>query len=191
MMNRPNVVNLQGNHELWALPLLHPLLEIHFSEYGILGYRRYPFKKIYFGFQDWLSVGGMATLEGFVQLTKKEIAALLTYIESWAFYKDITVGGNRYILSHSGLHRPDTILEALPYIGGDEWTFAELDYNQKYFPDHDNIYLVTGHNPTRQFGNDYTGKIYRNKNHIVVDTGTVLGDDTGCICLDTGEEFYV
>jgi serine/threonine protein phosphatase 1 len=161
MMRRDNIINLQGNHELWALPLLRPLKEIDFFEYGgILAYRRYPFKRACFRLDDWLSVGGMATLEGLANLSQKEAGEIIRYIESWKFYADITVAGKRYILSHAGLSDPDTPLEDLPYIGKDEWTFnSETDYNERYFPDIDDIYLVTGHVSTEYINSEYRGKI--------------------------------
>ena len=185
MMKRKNIINLQGNHELWALPFIRPLKKIDFSAYGILGYRRYPFKNSYARLDDWLNVGGMTTLEGLVNIPRNEAAGIIDYIDSWGFHRDITVCQNRYILSHAGLHEPDTILEKLFYIGAEEWTLSKgLDYRKRYFPEHENIYLVTGHVPT-------DGKILRKNNHIVVDTGTIFNNPTGCLCLETDEEFYV
>ena len=37
----------------------------------------------------------------------------------------------------------------------------------------------------------YAGRIYRQNRHIALDCGAVFGHALGCICLDTGEEFYV
>ena len=59
------------------------------------------------------------------------------------------------------------------------------------FCDNDDLYIlgdaiwVTGHYPT----ND--GKVWRGNGHIRIDTGCVFGGNLCCICLETGEEFYV
>ncbi|MCL2109596.1 MAG: hypothetical protein FWH20_09675 [Oscillospiraceae bacterium] len=112
MMKDPNIINLKGNHELWALPLIHPLKKINFSDCEILGYRKYPFKKSYMRLGDWLGFGGMTTLEGLVNISHKEVEKIIDYIDSWGFYTDITVGEN------------------LPLISEEKWTFSiDLDYN--------------------------------------------------------------
>jgi hypothetical protein len=75
----------------------------------------------------------------------------------------------------------------------DDWTFSTSyhKYDYCYFPGEGDVYLVTGHNPTESIKREYSGKIYRNLNHIVIDTGTDRGLPTGCLCLETDEEFYV
>lgn len=193
MMNYENIVNLQGNHELWGLPFLRPLKTINFFEYGgILGYKRYPFRGWQMCFGDWLGVGGLSTLEDFAGLPQREATKIIDYIDSWGFYKNITIGKNRYILSHAGIYEYDTPLDELVLISPEEWTFnIDFDYGVRYFPEYDNIYNVMGHTPTEQINPKYRGRIYREKNHIVVDTGTIWGRDTGCLCLETDEEFYV
>ena len=40
-------------------------------------------------------------------------------------------------------------------------------------------------------GEEHRGRIYRKNNHIAIDIGAAFGEAMGCVCLDTGEEFYV
>ena len=49
---------------------------------------------------------------------------------------------------------------------------------------------MTGHTPTGLIEKASAGRIYRKNNHIAIDCGAVFGNPLGCICLDTGEEFY-
>ena len=194
MMRRKNVINLQGNHEFWALPLLRPLMKISFEDYGVIGYRNYRFGKVDCDLGSWLSFGGDVTFEQFVSLPKSEIAELLDYMSGWGFYMDITVNGKRYIMSHSGVHDyHSSVLAKLHKVSPREWTFNRrgIYYHCRYFSEHDNVYLVTGHIASERIDPNFRGKIFRSENHIVVDTGTTYGRSTGCLCLETNEEFYV
>ena len=63
-------------------------------------------------------------------------------------------------------------------------------------PEYEKIYcldkiIVTGHTPTGLIDKDYSGRIYKNNNHIAIDCGAVFDKPLGCIRLDDLEEFYV
>ena len=68
-----------------------------------------------------------------------------------------------------------------------DFLFSRLEYDKVYFPDK---ILVTGHTPTGLIDPAYAGRIWKNNNHIAIDCGAVFGGPLGCICLDTGEEYY-
>jgi serine/threonine protein phosphatase 1 len=87
MINRKNVINLQGNHEFWALPLLKPLTKINFADYGILAYKDYDFGKTHCDFRSWLSFGGLFTLEQFVSIPQNELASCSNTSNHGAFTK--------------------------------------------------------------------------------------------------------
>jgi hypothetical protein len=65
---------------------------------------------------------------------------------------------------------------------------ADCDFSKKYFTD---AILVTGHTPTFNIGEEWRGKVFRGNNHLAIDTGGVFGGAFCCVCLDTGEEFYI
>ena len=65
---------------------------------------------------------------------------------------------------------------------------AKINYDHVYF---DDVFLVTGHTPTLLIDKTFKGKILRKNNHIAIDTGDAFGGLLSCICLDTGEEFYI
>ena len=193
MSMRANVIPLMGNHEYIACDILKEFL------FDFDGLTRESLKK-HFGWEsehiselitDWFAIGGKPTFEGFVKLPLDDREALYEYLLEFSLYETVKVNGSRYILTHSGL--PDG---ATPYNLKDfdayDFNTAGIDYNRKYFGD--DIFIVTGHCPTKNFKDidaAYRGRIYRANNHIAIDTGAVFGESMGCLCLDTGEEFYV
>jgi hypothetical protein len=68
-----------------------------------------------------------------------------------------------------------------------DFVTATVDYDKQRFSD---AILVTGHTPTFKIGEEWRGKVYRENNHLAIDTGGVFGGTFACVCLDTGEAFY-
>ena len=68
-----------------------------------------------------------------------------------------------------------------------DFIMGKPEYEKKYFEDR---IIITGHTPTAFIDTNYHGRIWRGNNHIAVDCGAVFGNALGCICLETGEEFY-
>ena len=99
----------------------------------------------------------------------------------------IAVNNKTYILTHSGLPI-GTKTDNLGIFPPHAFMTAEAIYHKRYFKD---AYLVTGHTPTFKIDESFRGKLYKEQNHIAIDTGAVFGQTMGCICLDTHEEFYV
>ena len=139
-------------------------------------------------FAKWLSEGGMTTVTEFRSLSEEAQTDVLEFIrDEFVAYDEIKAGDNTYVLVHAGL--PDFKKEK-PL---DEYTIKELitatpDFSRTYF---DDKILVTGYTPTFEYSEDYRGRIYRRNGQIGINCGVAEGEDLACLCLDTGEEFYV
>lgn len=188
MMMRPNVYPIMGNHEEIALRFLPRLIqEITDENCSLME------EMIEDGLTIWLNMdGGDTTVKEFAKLSKEEKCDVLDYLQyDLRLYDIVEVNRTRYVLCHQGL--PDgATLDKL--IGHNDYSpidfiSASLDPNKQYFDN--KTYLVTGHTPTMTFGEKYKGKIIRNKNNILIDTGAVMDGNLACLCLDTGKEYYI
>jgi serine/threonine protein phosphatase 1 len=192
MSMRPNIIPILGNHEYAAHEILRQLSQVYIKDGSI---KKKPGSDINietfaFEVQTWLDIGGGPTLQGFMRLPEDEKEFMLEYLEEFSLYEMIKVNGTKYLLTHIGLPKgaTDTNLnrfDAYDFIA-DPDTYT--DYTKQYF---DDIVLVTGHLPTLHIGEEYRGRIYHANNHLAIDTGGVFGEKFACVCLDTGEEFYV
>lgn len=177
-MERPNVVCLAGNHEHMAMKCL---------KY----FNGEPLKLTYGAYADlanWADNGGSTTAEEFRQLDKEIKDRVMDYIGDFELYEELDINGREYIIVHGGLgnFEPDKPLyEYAP----EELFWTRADYRKPYFRDK---FVVTGHTPTQIIENNpRPGYIYRVNNHIAIDCGAGMGERLGCICLESGEEFYV
>lgn len=66
--------------------------------------------------------------------------------------------------------------------------YRETDYDCVYDED---VIMVSGHSPTGLIDPAFAGRILRRNNHIAIDCGAVFGYPLDCLCLETGESFYV
>lgn len=135
---------------------------------------------------DWVQNGGQSTINEFMQLEQEEKEGILEYLEEFSMYETVEVEGKKYILVHAGLRDFDPEKDLDEY-EPEDLLFDEADYSKKYFKD---TYLVTGHTPTFRIDEESRGVIYKNKNHIAIDCGAEYGEGLGCICLETGKEYY-
>lgn len=177
LMNRNNVVVLRGNHDYVAYKLLSEYIKAN-SYTDIISYAN--------DYIAWLSDGGKATYNGFLNLRKNEQKRLLKYLESLPVYHELTVNGNSFFLSH-------TVPEKEKMLNFDrcswqDFILGEPEYEKCYFNEK---YIVTGHTPTGLIDEKYIGRIYRKNNHIAIDCGACFGGRLGCISLDDLTEFYV
>lgn len=176
MMTHENMKFMIGNHEYAALRMLDLLVH---SPPDMLC-KIYP-KDYYF----WMLNGGEPTLKAFWDLSAKKKKEIIKYIGLSQTREILTVGGRKFHLSHTlpEYYPGRTVCEA----GYRDFIFGEPDYGMKYA---DDMYFVTGHTPTALIDPVYRGRIYQKNNHIAIDCGSVFKNPLGCICLDTGEEFY-
>ena len=135
----------------------------------------------------WEKEGGSSTLKAFGKLSQEDKEFIIDYIEEFSLYDVITINNQTYILTHSGLPEGAT-LENLDEYDAYDFIMTKTDYNKIYF---DDAILVTGHWPVMTDEGKLSGKVWRGNNHLRIDTGCVFGGTLSCVCLDTGEEFYV
>jgi serine/threonine protein phosphatase 1 len=189
MSMRANVIPIMGNHEYAAHEILKQLSLVDITEESI---KRKPgsaidIKTFMLEINDWVGIGGAPTMKDFIQLPEDEREHFIEYLEEFSLYEMVNVNGDVYILTHSGLPERAT-KRNLHHYDAYDFATASTDYGKQYF---DDAFLVTGHCPTFNIDEEYRGLIYRKHNHIAIDTGAAFGEAMGCVCLDTGEEFYV
>ena len=183
MMRRPNVIPLIGNHEYMALSCLRILMQ-EITEESIADLS----EDVITGFLEWQNVGGQTTIDEFHKLCRTDKEDVIEYLGEFELYEEVECGGKQFVLVHAGLENfsPGRSLEDYEL---HEMIFKVPDYFFTYYPDK---YLVTGHSPTFNIDdNPNSGKIYKANNHIAIDCGSGFGGKLGCICLDTGEEYYI
>lgn len=185
MMMHFNIIPILGNHEYMAINCMKFLCqEITEESINIID------ESIIRGLMEWQNVGGQVTIDEFHKLNTEEKQDIIEYIEEFSLYEEVKVNGKDYVMVHAGLlnFELDRPLEDYHYY---ELLFKVPNYNRVYYPDK---YLVTGHLPTRCIQeNNHQDKIFRENNHIAIDCGSACKGDggrLGCICLETGEEFY-
>ena len=134
---------------------------------------------------EWLSEGGKNTVEGFRSLDEDMREGVIDYLSDMALYEEATIKGVRYILVHAGIadFDPSTPLdEYMP----EDFISEPLDPNGKYF---DDAIIIAGHTPTSKLGGN--GRIIHADGIKLIDCGASEGGHLACLCLETGEEFYV
>ncbi|WP_409968951.1 metallophosphoesterase [Bengtsoniella intestinalis] len=183
IMGRDNVFMLLGNHEQIALACLEVLGQ-EITEESIANLEAATTDMLV----EWLyNLGGQATLDGFSKLSQPDKEAVLAYLEELPLYEEFEINGQTYLLVHGGLENfaPDKEMDDYT---ADELIWHRIDYGRRYF---DDKMIMTGHTPTRNIDGHHVDRIYQNNGHIAMDCGAGFGGVLGCICLNTGEEFYV
>ena len=175
MMLQPNIYPILGNHEYMGIQCLRFLMQ-EITEESIAGMDAGMIE----GLLQWQNIGGQATIDEFHKLSMEEKQDIVDYLEEFALYEEIAVGGKFYII----VHAPERPLE---HYGLHELLFNYNDYETVYFSDK---YLITGHLPTRAIEGAKPDYIYRANNHIAIDCGAGFGGRIGAFCLETEEEVY-
>lgn len=127
----------------------------------------------------WASDGGAVTLEGFRALDEDMREGLLDYLSECSLYEEVEAGGKDYVLVHAGIDGFDPEKPLEEYAPEHFFTVPQ---NEVYYPDR---VVIVGHVPTK------SGRIERDGNLIRLDCGVKDGGKLGCLCLETGEEFYI
>lgn len=173
IMRRENVTALLGNHDCRALCALRGM------NTGASPSERET------AFDMWLSDGGLPTLRAYEKLLPCNQKKVLGFLGTLPCFRDITVNGRRFFLSHTGACKEK--MQSLKLCTADDFTCGRIEYDKVYFKDK---YFVSGHTPTALIDPRCSGRIYRGNGHIAIDCGASFGKPLGCICLDTLEEFY-
>lgn len=173
---RENVITLKGNHDHEAYVFLKNLTM------PIDDPRACEFASV---FRVWLSDSGIPTYESFIKLCDSEKETVLLYLNSLPIFEEIVICGRKYFLAHTVPEREKMLDFDRCRIS--DFIIGEPEYDKTYFED---TVIVTGHTPTELIDKSRAGKIWSKNNHIAVDCGAVFGNPLGCICLESGEEFY-
>ncbi len=174
---RENVILLRGNHDHQAAALLSHLYMLEDEKCS---------KELLEVYKGWVLDGGDKTLSEFLQLSAEEREKVLLTLGKAEIFKEITVNEKNYLLAHTVPEKE--CLKEYPHWELYDYMMGEPDYEEIYFEDK---YIVTGHTPTGFIDSNSKGKIWMGNNHIAIDCGAVFGNNLGCLCLDTLEEFYV
>ena len=130
---------------------------------------------------EWANHGGKVTLDGFRALDEEMREGVIDYLSDLALYEEVTVKGKTYLLVHAGIadFDPDTDIDDYQ---PEDFITEPAQFGTTYYDDKT---LIVGHIPTE------SGKIERSEGVIAIDCGANFGGKLGCLCLETGEEFYV
>ncbi len=173
---RENVITLKGNHDHEAFVFLKNLTmpdnDPRADEFAEM-------------LRLWLSDGGITTYEDYLKLGDKEKRIVLSFLYSMLPFKELQIGDQKYFMSHTVPEKAKMLDLNVCRIS--DFITGEPEYEKKYYDDR---IIITGHTPTSFIDTDYRGRIWRGNNHIAIDCGAVFGNALGCICLETGEEFY-
>ena len=177
---RYNVIPIVGDHDYRALKLLTELDKM-------VSEQIMPEPEILAEMTEWIQDGGQKTMESFKALDDDMREGVLEYLQDMALYEEVEVGGKKYLLLHAGIagFEADTPIE--DYMPEDFIT-EPLDRERSYI---DGVTIIAGHIPTYEIEGAEKGKIYRGTDSIIIDCGAAFDEALGCLCLETGKEFYV
>ena len=187
MADRPNIVNLLGNHEAMAIDALPGILRCIGEDGEALAEDEAEAADL------WFYNGGELSLADLLWLNEDETQRVIDYMNSMPLYKEVEVGEQKFILVHGGLEDFSASRPLTDY-APEEILWCRPESDTVYYPDN---YVIYGHTPVQLLcdgsGNkDSTPKIFHNEKAIDIDCGCVFpGGKLGCLCLDTMEEFYV
>ncbi|MBQ9761057.1 MAG: metallophosphoesterase [Clostridia bacterium] len=130
---------------------------------------------------QWVQDGGQSTLEGYRALDEEQREGVLEYLEEMTLFEELEVGGEEYVLVHAGIADYEAGSDLEDYLPED---FFSEPLSADY-PLIEGKTVVAGHQPTK------SGKIERGEGSILIDCGAGEGGALGCLCLETGKEYYV
>ncbi len=173
MSMRPNVYPVAGEHDLTALRMLSGFERMLHDGAA-------PDPSYVSEMSAWAADGGRVTLEGFRELDNDMREGILDYLSDFSLYEEVEAGGKEYLLVHAGIGGFDPELSLDAY--EPDAFFTPVAEGDRFFDDRT---LVVGHAPTK------SGKIEHVNGVTYLDCGVKEGGRLGCLCLETGEEFYV
>ena len=179
-----NMHMLMGNHDAWLKRYI-PLLIEGKRDNGSL------YRAMDDDLATWIYYnGGMTTAEQFMDCSFPDCYDIQLYMEQIPYYRQLQIGGKKFLLVHAGLGKGDRAAIRLNDIPKFDliWTHIGIDDNP--LPD---TTMVVGHVPTFLYGAEYDGKIIRGAGGrlLHIDCGCVFGRTLGCVRLEDGAEFYV
>ena len=169
---RENVYPVAGEHDLLALRMLAGFDKM-------LKNGSMPDADFAAEMTAWAADGGNATLAGFRELDEDMREGLLDYLSDFSLFEEVSVGDKEYVLVHAGICNFDADKALDDY---DPEDFFAVPESETYYDDRT---VVVGHMPTA------SGKIERTPGLIRMDCGVKEGGALACLCLETGEEYYI
>ena len=189
IMSRDNIFVIKGNHEVMAETHLEYLLKEH-HENGINILELFSEHDLWL----WFKNGGDATVISLFDEYEENRLRILDYIKSLPYFRTVDANGKHYVLVHGGLgnYQAGTKIEDVSLM---DLVWSRPDFNGKYLED-DNTYLVIRYTPTfLLYETKQQATIFHGEGNVIaIDCGCAYPEylgRLGCLCLDTGEEFYV
>lgn len=136
---------------------------------------------------EWIQEGGAKTMEGFKALDDDMKEGVLEYLEDMSLYEELEVRGKKYLLVHAGIADYSAESDLDDYMPED-FIYESVDPDYQLI---DGVTLVVGHKPTYEIEGAERGKIYHGEGSIFLDCGAAYDEPLGCICLETGKEYYI
>lgn len=133
----------------------------------------------------WMSNGAKPTLSGLFGISQEEREELFRYLNALPTYREVTVGGRRYLLTHSGL-RDFEPQKALEEYSAEDFVWNRTQLDARYF---DDITTVFGHSPTFFYGDRYKGDIIVTDTWVDIDVGAGYGIPPVLLRLDDMARF--
>ena len=173
MSMRANVYPIAGAHDFLALRMLNGFDKM-------LKEGASPTPEFASEMMAWAADGGKPTLDGFRALDDDMREGVLDYLAEFTLYEEIEVKGREYVLVYAGIANFDPDAQLDDYQPED--FFAPAAVGDRFFEDRT---LIVGCTPTE------SGRIEREEGLIRLDCGAREGGKLACLCLESGEEFYV
>lgn len=171
---RLNVYPIAGDHDYIAARMLHGFDKM-------LRAGSAPDPDYIAEMTAWVKDGGQPTLDAFRGLDRDEREGVLDYLGELPLFEEFTVGGTDYLMVHAGIAGYKNGTDPDDYQPED--FFSEVPDAE--YPLVEGKTLIVGHVRTK------SGKIERGEGSIFLDCGVAEGGRLGCLCLETGKEFYV
>lgn len=171
---RLNVYPIAGDHDYIAARMLHGFDKM-------LRAGSAPDPDYIAEMTAWVKDGRQPTLDAFRGLDRDEREGVLDYLGELPLFEEFTVGGTDYLMVHAGIAGYKNGTDPDDYQPED--FFSEVPDAE--YPLVEGKTLIVGHVRTK------SGKIERGEGSIFLDCGVAEGGRLGCLCLETGKEFYV
>ena len=146
-----------------------------------------PYPEVIGKMTEWIQEGGAKTMEGFKALDEDMKEGVLEYLEDMSLYEEVEVRGKKYLLVHAGIADYSAESDLDDYMPED-FIYESVDPDYQLI---DGVTLVVGHKPTYEIEGAERGKIYHGEGSIFLDCGAAYDEPLGCICLETGKEYYI
>ena len=183
IMFEPNIKLIRGNHEQMLIDC-----KFLFDEITDETVDDFNTEKL-MALKNWQRNGGDATIKGLSKETPEMRKMILEFLEEAPLYDTVSIDDNDFLLVHAGLatdacgkfrrlseSTADDLLWSRPYPG------------TKYSYD---FMTVLGHTPTRNYGLEYRGRIFKTDTWIDIDVGVAQGESPALLRLDDMREFYL